>query len=121
MVVGSEYIFGKYLNASIKNCDCMHQIPKQNVTVFFITPTYTRNTQVKDLTILCQTLWLAGNVVWIVIEDSHNMTADVQRVLHNCPVSSVHLSVPTPDELQSNWWQLLAKHRGITQRNSGMS
>ena len=121
MTVNSEYVFGKYLNSSIRHCDCMRQRPKQNVTVFFITPTYTRDTQVKDLTVLCQTLWLAGDVVWIVVEDSHNVTNAVQRILHNCPVTSVHLSVPTPNELKSNWWQILAKHRGITQRNSGTS
>lgn len=40
--------------------------------IFLITPTYTRPTQMPDMTRLAQTLRLVPNVFWIVVEDSHN-------------------------------------------------
>lgn len=87
--------------------------------MFFVTPTYARDTQMRDLTILCQTLQLAGDVVWILVEDSYDKTPAVNNLLLNCQVTSVHLNILTPEELQSNWWQMFHKHRGITQRNAG--
>ena len=42
------------------------------VIIFLITPTYTRPTQMPDMTRLAQTLRLVPNVFWIVVEDSQN-------------------------------------------------
>lgn len=40
--------------------------------IFLITPTYTRPTQMADMTRLAQTLRLVPDVFWIVVEDAHN-------------------------------------------------
>ncbi len=42
-----------------------------NPMIFVITPTYTRPTQMPDMTRLSQTLRLVKDLVWIVVEDSH--------------------------------------------------
>lgn len=44
---------------------------KGNPVVFVITPTYTRATQLADLTRLAQTLMLVKDVFWIVVEDAN--------------------------------------------------
>ena len=40
-------------------------------TIFVITPTYSRPTQMADMTRLSQTLSLVDKIFWIVSEDSH--------------------------------------------------
>jgi UDP-N-acetyl-D-mannosaminuronate dehydrogenase len=42
-----------------------------NPIIFVITPTYTRATQMPDMTRLSQTLRLVKDLFWIVVEDSH--------------------------------------------------
>ncbi len=42
-----------------------------NPIIFVITPTYTRPTQMPDMTRLAQTLRLVKHLFWIVVEDSH--------------------------------------------------
>lgn len=43
-----------------------------NIIIFVITPTYTRPTQMADMTRLSQTLRLVKDIFWVVVEDSHN-------------------------------------------------
>ena len=122
-LLNDEHAVGIYLRPSVKHCDCLQgksSIRQQaQATVFFITPTYVRHTQLRDLTVLCQTLQLAGHVVWIVVEDAVEKTAGVTRLLSRCHVHSVHLSVPTPEGMKPGWWEVFPKHRGIAQRNAG--
>ena len=47
---------------------------ENRVIIFVITPTYTRPTQLADMTRLAQTLQLVPDIFWIVVEDSHNMS-----------------------------------------------
>ena len=49
--------------------------------LFIITPTYTRHEQEPDLTRLGQTLMLAGNITWIVVEDSHSLSQRLKNIL----------------------------------------
>ena len=80
--------------------------------IFGITPTYRRSTQKVDLTSLCHTLTLVPRLVWIVVEDSHEKTGLVSRLLQRCKVQSVHMNVKTPPN---------AKSRGVLQRNAGLN
>ena len=73
--------------------------PDTNVTIYFITPTYSRLTQKVDLTSLCQTLMHVPTLVWIVIEDSPKKTPMVTSLLARCNVTSVHMNVESPDDL----------------------
>jgi len=65
-------------------------------TIFVITPTYTRPTQMADLTRLGQTLeWAAAKygmtIFWIVSEDSTFMTPQVTSLLSRMSIPSAHL------------------------------
>lgn len=69
------------------------------VTVFAVTPTYTRYTQKADLTNLCYTIQHVPNVLWIVVEDSVRKTDLVTNLLGRCKVRSamytVHMYIHT--------------------------
>lgn len=122
-----SYYRGKYSVPIIKHCDCPPPLNSMQDSmpilskpmVIFITPTHTTDSQLMNLVVLCQTLHLAGNVMWIVVEDSSNVTDKVRTVLLNCPVTTVHLNVPTPREVKNHKWATYTKHRGVTQRNTG--
>ena len=49
--------------------------------MFVITPTYTRSEQEAELTRLGQTLMLAGNLTWIVVEDSQTVSSKLENIL----------------------------------------
>ena len=94
-------------------------------TIFMITPTYARPTQLSDLTSLCQTVSLLKNVVWVVVEDSTAPTVLVTKLLSKCPVNSVHLLEETPAKhrVQQNWYHWFRRrkpHRGVFQRNAAI-
>lgn len=61
-------------------------------TIFAITPTRKRLTQLLDLTSLCQTLMNIKNLIWIVVESTYVKTDLVADLLNRCTVKSVHLS-----------------------------
>lgn len=100
--------------------------PINNKTVFLITPTYTRHTQKVDLLTLCQTLTLSSTrVVWIVVEDSKEVTQLVTNVLYQCPVRSVHLAIKSIQRKRLNLHRRVVnrkryRHRGVGQRNLGL-
>ena len=56
------------------------------VTVFAVTPTYTRHTQKVDLTSLCYTIQQVPNLIWIVVEDADHKTSLVTDLLERCKV-----------------------------------
>ena len=56
------------------------------VSVFAVTPTYTRHTQKVDLTSLCYIIQQVPNLIWIVIEDSTTKTTLVANLLQRCKV-----------------------------------
>lgn len=68
------------------------------VSVFAVTPTYTRHTQKVDLTSLCYTIQQVPNLIWIVIEDSATKTTTVANLLQRCKVIVLE-GVPPPINL----------------------
>ena len=50
-------------------------------TIYLITPTYSRREQIAELTRLGQTLKLAGNIHWVVAEDSDHCSPLVSSIL----------------------------------------
>lgn len=69
--------------------------PEENLsqTIFAISPTYTRLTQLLDLTSLCQTLMNVNNLIWVVVENAK--TDQVAEFLDRCTVKSIHISLRT--------------------------
>ena len=53
----------------------------EEVEVFIITPAFTRHEQEAELTRLGQTLMLAGNITWIVVEDSQAVSSKLKNIL----------------------------------------
>ena len=49
--------------------------------LFIVTPTYSRQEQEAELTRLGQTLLLAGNVTWIVVEDRQEVSQRTKNIL----------------------------------------
>lgn len=73
----------------------------QRKTIYVITPTYTRATQMADMTRLSQTLEVAAlkynqSIFWIVSEDSTHLSPQVAGLLSRTSVPSVHLLGPRP-------------------------
>jgi len=73
----------------------------KNKTIFVITPTYTRPTQMADMTKLAQTLEVAAlkykiNMHWIVSEDSTHLNPQVTALLNRTCIPSVQLLGPRP-------------------------
>ena len=54
---------------------------EEEVEVFVITPTFTRHEQEAELTRLGQTLMLAGNLTWLVVEDSSRVSSRLENIL----------------------------------------
>lgn len=59
--------------------------------IYIITPTYTRPTQMADMTRLAQTLMLVKDIFWIVVEDAAELNSQVSDLLNRTGVPSVHL------------------------------
>ncbi len=93
-------------------------------TIFAITYTRKRLTQLLDLTSLCQTLMNVEELLWIVVESTLMKTALVSDVLDSCKIKSVHLLssiysvlTNTTDTFQSRSYSL---RRGTKERNVGL-
>lgn len=90
----------------------------QMPTIYVITPTYRRATQLAELTRLKNTLWLTPKIHWIIIEDSNRKTDKIKRFLKESSIPSVHLNIETPDDLKIKPGDLpWSKPRGVFQRN----
>ncbi|EGD78148.1 hypothetical protein PTSG_09024 [Salpingoeca rosetta] len=84
--------------------------------IFVVTPTYTRKSQLVDLTRLKQALQLASqkhNLLWIVVEDSDTKTDLVTHFFDSCEVPYVHLNIKEEHPPY--------KFKANTQRNLGIS
>ena len=89
----SRISVGNWCNSGAKrtiqvesNTEPAHPSASHGVTVFAVTPTYTRNTQKVDLTSLCYTVQHVPNLIWIVVEDSTSKTSLVANLLQRCKV-----------------------------------
>ena len=88
-------------------------------TIFFITPTYPRREQVAELTRLGQTLLLAGNVHWVVAEDSDKCSPLVASLLKRLDLPYTHLISPQPNIYKEA--KLKYNPRGVSSRRAGLS
>lgn len=93
----------------------------QERIVYVITPTHSRPQQKAELTRLSYMLKLAGNIHWLVVEDSDNKTPLVTRLLLNSKLKYTHLNAQTPpayklSKKDPNW----LKPRGVVQRNAAL-
>lgn len=92
------------------------------VTLFLITPTYYRFTQQADLVRLSHTLKHVPNLHWIIVEDFSSKTELVSNILKETGLKNTHLNIGTSRDLvrgkNDPRWK---KHRGVDQRNYGLS
>ena len=87
-------------------------------TVYLITPTYSRREQVAELTRLGQTLKLAGNIHWVVAEDSDHCSPLVSSILTRLNISYTHLVSPQPEMYRAA--KLKYNPRGVSSRRAGL-
>lgn len=85
-------------------------------TVYVVTPTYRRPTQIPDLVRVAQALMLATGVFWVLVEDSTRPTEAVSRLLRDCGIPHVHLLGPCPPELRTR-----VKGRGVSARRTAIA
>lgn len=92
-------------------------------TIFAITHTRKRLTQLLDLTSLCQSLMNVENIVWIIVENTFKKTALVSDLLTSCKVNSVHL-LSTKYSMLTNGTDILSGRyglqRGAKEKNVGL-
>ena len=67
----------------------------KDVTLYIITPTYSRYTQQADLVRMSNTLKHVRNLHWIIVEDSDIKTKLVRKVLRESGISSTQLNIRT--------------------------
>lgn len=82
-------------------------------TIFLITPTYNRITQLADLNRLKNTLALVPKILWIVIEDSGFKSEKIDHFLRSSQIKYVHLNIKSP-------WDIInppSIYKGVIQRN----
>ncbi|KAI1290415.1 Galactosylgalactosylxylosylprotein 3-beta-glucuronosyltransferase P [Halotydeus destructor] len=72
------------------------QTATKSKTIFIITPTYVRATQMADMTRLAQTLMLVRNIFWIVVEDATALNVQVSELLERTAIPHAHLLGPRP-------------------------
>lgn len=85
-------------------------------TVFVITPTYRRPTQLVDLMKLTSTLRLVPNVHWVLVEDAPNTTDRIEHFLSDRISSLRHSHLAIRDLENSH----NICYRGNAQRNLGL-
>lgn len=99
-----------------------HQKLRENRILYLITPTYTRQTQIVDLTRLGQTLRLAREsgfhwrLYWIILEDAQRCSHRVRQMAEESGVPFAHKAVKTSLAVRSN----PKAHRGLEQRNAAL-
>ena len=87
-------------------------------TIYLITPTYSRREQIAELTRLGQTLKLAGNIHWVVAEDSDHCSPLVSSILARLNISYSHLVSPQPAMYRAA--KLRYNPRGVSSRRAGL-
>lgn len=83
-------------------------------TIFIITPTYYRPTQLPDMTRMAQTLMHVKNIFWIVIDESASQSVHIEELLKRTQIPFVYkkikpLTIQKPKQLSSNPEQLNSK------------
>nr|XP_045606013.1 galactosylgalactosylxylosylprotein 3-beta-glucuronosyltransferase S-like [Procambarus clarkii] len=85
-------------------------------TIYVITPTYRRSTQLADMTRMAQTLMHIPNLHWIVVEDAEETSEVVRELLERTRLPFTHLCASTPLEYRNK--TMLG--RGVFNRREGL-
>ncbi|XP_018017459.1 galactosylgalactosylxylosylprotein 3-beta-glucuronosyltransferase S [Hyalella azteca] len=72
------------------------QLPWSSPTVFVVTPTYRRPTQMADLTRLSQTLMNLDFIFWLVVEDGETTQLPVAQLLQRSGLPHRYMAAATP-------------------------
>ncbi|CAG2109648.1 unnamed protein product [Medioppia subpectinata] len=91
-----DYFLDVFQDNNVLHNSVKTETKPKDVTIFVITPTYSRPTQMADMTRLSQTLSLVKNLFWIVSEDSQTRSQQVAELLNRTAIRSVHLLGPRP-------------------------
>lgn len=73
---------------------------KKKATIYLITPTFFRPTQMADLTRLAQTLMQIPTLFWIFVEDSEKISEILEKKLIEWGIRYSHLAARTPPEFR---------------------
>ena len=80
--------------------------------IIVITPTYTRPTQLADMTRMAQTLMHVHNILWIVVEDSQYISIAVSELLNRTDIPYVQLLAARPNDHKN----VFRDGRGVSNR-----
>ena len=83
-------------------------------TIYIITATYERPTQMPDLVRMEQTLRQVPSLLWILVEDSMHKTQHISNFLSRSRTPYVHLNIPSDQNHQ-------LKPKAVWQRNLGLT
>lgn len=103
----------------------MRPEPDSPHTIYFITPTYYRPTQMVDLVRLSQTLSLSlrkdsrelYKIYWILVEDAAFCTSRVRHLLNRSGLPFAHLATRVPPEIRDSGHRY---SKGVAQRNAAL-
>lgn len=90
-----------------------HDIDPDSPVIYFVTPTYYRDTQLVDLTRLGQTLLHDATIYWILVEDAEDCTLRLRRLLDRFGLPYAHVAAKTIQGEGRN-------HRGVEARNRAL-
>ena len=113
----------RQLNAVLNTHKYYEQTIAELPTLYIVTPTFKRPTQMADMTRLRQQLWNLPKVHWIVIEDAENTTQKITDFLHFSHIPFTHLNELTPKNLSQVKINLHThfRHKGAAQRNAAVA
>jgi hypothetical protein len=109
--IASPYIMEAEMVSKYKSFYGIQEKP----IVYFITPTYKRNTQLVDLVQLSQTLQHDNAVYWIIIEDAEFGSKRVRDLLERSGLMFAHVAIKSIQS--SKHWNA---PRGVLQPNLGI-
>ncbi|RNA40968.1 Galactosylgalactosylxylosyl 3-beta-glucuronosyltransferase 3 [Brachionus plicatilis] len=125
-ILANDLIYKSQVKKKIENCQKIHSckyflrfvdIYDEMPTIYIITPTYLRETQMADLTRLRNTLLLVPKIVWIIVEDSLEKSDKISSFAMESNLNIVHLAEKT---LKLEKPSKYSAHKGVEQRNRGI-
>ncbi|CAL4063973.1 unnamed protein product [Meganyctiphanes norvegica] len=85
-------------------------------TIYVVTPTYKRMTQIADMTRLSQTLMHVSNMHWIVVEDAETTSEVVHELIERTGLPYTHLAAAKPPDTKESKWM----GRGVFNRREAL-
>ena len=104
-------------DAMIRRHRQFYNIPQDKRTVFIITPTHYRATQMVDMIRMAQTLKHDKAIYWLVIEDADRPSARIRDLLERTGLPFAHMAA---DSIRDIDGKKQTHRRGLNQRNRGL-